>query len=341
MAARWSPAALDDNELDALVYPSGRPYGTHSTNMRLSPNTGLPAVTVPMGQAVEADGTITGAGVNLEFLGREYAEGDLLGLTYAYEQATAHRTTPALYGALEGDVLEGTGSDESAEPGDGSVTVSAPAKVKAGQEFTVTVEQSAADLYAYDLSVGFDPDAVTYVVDSAGTDDTGSTYASTEKGEVTVTHTKLGTSPATSGDTTLAELTFVATTSGPTGFVVEELQTVTSDGTASSADDVADDEVDVRKARTSTDVELSSSKVSKGDKVSLVATVDAAGGLAPTGRVKVLVDGDVVRRAKVVDGVAEIRFKARSLGRSKVLVRFLPADPFKKSKGKAVFRTVR
>ncbi len=54
------------------------------------------AVTVPMGQAVEADDTTTGAGVNLEFLGRDFSEGTLLGLTYAFEQATEHRTTPVL-----------------------------------------------------------------------------------------------------------------------------------------------------------------------------------------------------------------------------------------------------
>ena len=91
---------LDDQDLDALVYPSGTPYGTQSTNMRLSPNTGMPAITVPMGQATAADGTITGAGVNLEFLGRSFDEGTLIGLGYAFEQATHARTTPTLYGAL-------------------------------------------------------------------------------------------------------------------------------------------------------------------------------------------------------------------------------------------------
>lgn len=101
-------AALDDNGLDALIYPGGKPYGTYSTNMRLSPNTGMPEVSVPMGQAIAEDtgtsGTATpivGGGVNLEFLGRKFDEGTLLGLAYSYEQATQHRTTPALYPALE------------------------------------------------------------------------------------------------------------------------------------------------------------------------------------------------------------------------------------------------
>ena len=93
-------AMLDDADLDALVYPSANPYGTIGTNLRLSPNSGLPAVSVPIGQAVEADATITGAGVNLEFLGRDFEEGPLLGLAYALEQATHARTSPVLYGPL-------------------------------------------------------------------------------------------------------------------------------------------------------------------------------------------------------------------------------------------------
>jgi Asp-tRNA(Asn)/Glu-tRNA(Gln) amidotransferase A subunit family amidase len=88
---------LDDADLDALVYPSGNPYSTQGTNLRLSPNTGMPAVTVPMGQAVESDGTIPGAGVNLEFLGRAFDEPTLLGLAYSLEQSIDARTTPALY----------------------------------------------------------------------------------------------------------------------------------------------------------------------------------------------------------------------------------------------------
>ena len=92
-------AMLDAQDLDALIYPSGRPYGTHSTNLRLSPNTGMPSVTVPMGQATDAE-AIPGANVNIELLGRDFAEGTLLGLAYAFEQATHHRTAPALYPAL-------------------------------------------------------------------------------------------------------------------------------------------------------------------------------------------------------------------------------------------------
>ncbi|MFF7293868.1 amidase family protein [Microbacterium sp. NPDC008134] len=90
---------MEDLDLDAIIYPSTNAYGTQGTNMRLSPNTGMPSVTVPMGQTVTGE-TVPGSGVNLEFLGRDFDEGTLLGLAYAFEQATDARTSPSLYGPL-------------------------------------------------------------------------------------------------------------------------------------------------------------------------------------------------------------------------------------------------
>lgn len=51
----------------------------------IAPHTGQPAFTVPMGFL--QNGLPTG----LQFLGRMYAEGTLIKLTYSYEQATQHR----------------------------------------------------------------------------------------------------------------------------------------------------------------------------------------------------------------------------------------------------------
>lgn len=90
---------MEDLDLDAIIYPSTNAYGTQGTNMRLSPNTGMPSVTVPMGQTIAGE-TVPGSGVNLEFLGRDFDEGTLLGLAYAFEQTTDARTSPALYGPL-------------------------------------------------------------------------------------------------------------------------------------------------------------------------------------------------------------------------------------------------
>jgi Asp-tRNA(Asn)/Glu-tRNA(Gln) amidotransferase A subunit family amidase len=94
---------MDDLELDTIVYPGGNAYSTisasGSSTMRLSPNTGMPAVTVPMGMAA-AVGSSPAGNVNLEFLGRDFAEGTILGLAYSFEQASHARTAPALFGPL-------------------------------------------------------------------------------------------------------------------------------------------------------------------------------------------------------------------------------------------------
>ncbi|MBM7829205.1 amidase family protein [Microbacterium aurum] len=90
---------MDDNDLDAIIYPSTNAYGTIGTNMRLSPNSGMPAVTLPMGTTGAGQGGAA-VGVNLEWLGRDFSEGVLLGLAYDFEQATHYRTTPTLYPAL-------------------------------------------------------------------------------------------------------------------------------------------------------------------------------------------------------------------------------------------------
>ncbi len=89
--------AFAADELDALVYPSWSnpprllgdlttPDGNNS--YQLSPPTGFPAVTVPMG--------FTEAGLpgGLQLLGGAFAEGVLIRIAHAYEQATGHRRPP-------------------------------------------------------------------------------------------------------------------------------------------------------------------------------------------------------------------------------------------------------
>ena len=48
---------------------------------------GTPSLTVPMGD-------VEGLPVGLTWMGRAYAEAELLGLAYAFEQATAKRYAP-------------------------------------------------------------------------------------------------------------------------------------------------------------------------------------------------------------------------------------------------------
>jgi Asp-tRNA(Asn)/Glu-tRNA(Gln) amidotransferase A subunit family amidase len=203
-------AMLDADDLDALIYPSANPYSTQGTNLRLSPNTGMPAVTVPMGQAIAADTTILGAGVNLEFLGRDFDEGPLLGLAYAYEQATKWRTSPALFPELV------PAPPEPAPGTDPTYTVTAaPSTVQVGDTVEVTVAASGlAGLYAYELTLDFDPKAFVYESAVAGT--TGTTVVDKARGSVRMLHTRLGSSPATNGDADVATVTLRAIGRGET-----------------------------------------------------------------------------------------------------------------------------
>jgi Asp-tRNA(Asn)/Glu-tRNA(Gln) amidotransferase A subunit family amidase len=93
-------AAMDRDRIDAIVYPTWsnppRKVGdmkSHAgdNSQVLSPQTGFPAITVPMGFA-NVDGEQLPAG--LTFLGRAFAEPQLIQFTYAYEQATHHRKPP-------------------------------------------------------------------------------------------------------------------------------------------------------------------------------------------------------------------------------------------------------
>ena len=90
-------AVLAAHDLDALIYPSwdnpprligdlNTPHGNN--NQRLAPPTGFPALTVPMGYV---HGMLP---VGLQLLGNAWSEFTLVGIAYAYEQATQHRMAP-------------------------------------------------------------------------------------------------------------------------------------------------------------------------------------------------------------------------------------------------------
>jgi Asp-tRNA(Asn)/Glu-tRNA(Gln) amidotransferase A subunit family amidase len=86
---------MNKDKLDAVIYPTWSnaprkvgdvksPAGDNS--QILSPQTGFPAITVPMGFTYE--NTLP---AGLTFLGRLFTEPTLIKFAYAYEQATHHR----------------------------------------------------------------------------------------------------------------------------------------------------------------------------------------------------------------------------------------------------------
>lgn len=101
-------ALMDQHTLDALIYPHETktartlamevPDGGKSPGPKddrgpgkgntISSASGLPTIVVPVGFNLD------GVGVGLEFLGRPFAEGTIIQLAYAYEQASPHRKLP-------------------------------------------------------------------------------------------------------------------------------------------------------------------------------------------------------------------------------------------------------
>ena len=87
-----------EHRLDALVFPQmrgalGPLHGDdiiHETTVSEINIAGLPGVTLPAGFYA------SGAPYNLIIVGPMWSEASLLGIAYAYEQATRHRTPPAL-----------------------------------------------------------------------------------------------------------------------------------------------------------------------------------------------------------------------------------------------------
>lgn len=94
-------AIMAAHRLDALVYPHQKRLvvpigeGQADRNGVLASVTGFPALTVPAGFSSATASAPIGVPIGVEFLGRPFSEPTLIGLAYAFEQATEHRRSPA------------------------------------------------------------------------------------------------------------------------------------------------------------------------------------------------------------------------------------------------------
>ncbi len=110
-------AAMDEQSLDAVVYPTIRRRAAQigdpqrGSNCQLSATTGLPALSVPAGF------TDAGLPTGLELLGRPLEDARLLALGFAFEQSARPRRAPARTPPLENGRAPGPVAFEIATQG--------------------------------------------------------------------------------------------------------------------------------------------------------------------------------------------------------------------------------
>jgi hypothetical protein len=132
-----------------------------------------------------------------------------------------------------------------------TITLDADAAATEGDTLTLTVTATdVSDLFAYDLTVEFDEALLAYVDDSATGPAGGFTSAVPAEGSVTVTHTRLGTSPALSTTTAsptleLASITFEALDGGTALLSLPEARLVGAAGDLVSVTTIAPVEVEL------------------------------------------------------------------------------------------------
>jgi Asp-tRNA(Asn)/Glu-tRNA(Gln) amidotransferase A subunit family amidase len=92
---------MDDNHLDAVVYPLQKRLVVPITELNqadrngiLASVTGFPAITVPAGFSAPTDTAPLGVPVGMDILGKPWSEAKLLSLAYSFEQATHFRRPP-------------------------------------------------------------------------------------------------------------------------------------------------------------------------------------------------------------------------------------------------------
>jgi len=86
------------DDFDAILFPQNRGAAAPA-------KAGYPTIVVPGGFVPPAGDVIAPAPFGIAFTGRAFSEPRLIGLAYAFEQATHHRAPPPSAPALPGDIL--------------------------------------------------------------------------------------------------------------------------------------------------------------------------------------------------------------------------------------------
>lgn len=161
-------AAMDRYQVDALAFPTVRTIPAvigdpqRGSSCSLSANTGLPALSVPVGFT-------NGLPIGIELVGRTLDDARLVAIGYAFEQATDHRREPESTPALVGGAAPRTLTLDVRGSGEGYTP---PRETGVGIRGSMRLDP-APNALAFDLSVrGADAEDVFAIV-LRHPDDTG------------------------------------------------------------------------------------------------------------------------------------------------------------------------
>ncbi|ROS60583.1 hypothetical protein EDF42_3040 [Curtobacterium sp. PhB172] len=145
-----------------------------------------------------------------------------------------------------------TASPAQAAPTATTATIDAPTTATVGTAFDVDLTIPATtDVYAYEITLDADAESVSYVEDSVTGPDGGFDSVEQDGDALTIVHTRLGTSPALSGDLA-ASIGLTPTASGSVDLAVTSITLVGSDGTSTTLTDPASTTISVAAAPTAT-----------------------------------------------------------------------------------------
>jgi hypothetical protein len=157
------------------------------------------------------------------------------------------RTTTALTTTLRTAVITAGGlglavfaaSPAAAAPVATTATITAPATVTVGDTIDVALTlPDTTDVFAYQIDIAADADAVAVVDGSATGPDGGFDSVEQDGDTITLLHTRLGTSPAVSGDLA-ASVELTATSPATVDLAVTNVTLVATDGSTTTLTDPA------------------------------------------------------------------------------------------------------
>lgn len=129
----------------------------------------------------------------------------------------------------------------SAVPPSAAITLEVAARATEGTTLDVTaVAEGVTDLYAYSLEFTYDPTLLKFDARSSAALDGGYSIESSSEGTVTLTDTRLGTSPGLSGNLELGSFSFTVIDGGTAGISLASASLVSSTSELTELTDAAE-----------------------------------------------------------------------------------------------------